>query len=754
MQYVLKVLNSSLSVTRTVSDTNSQNRNTASLRVAVDGSGNCRLVAYTYHTPNSTRNSTADQRIGICHVYQCLSADTNFTRLGYIAGIKESSQPFWNSFTSRFYLTVTGYRGGSGLANGTLASIAIGTANLLIDITASNAISSYVPPSRFRVAACLGEYTPDASNLVGSDTNAYFQSNKSFAHRPAISSSTVLIGYGQIGLLGTRQYSMAILTAFNPSNATFSVDSFSGGICGRFDGLVAAETGFAAGPQIFADDQKGGTLAAGTYSYTAIWAYRDKESKVHFSRCAEPITIVSAGGTGLIGLDISVPGVSSSITQLSIQLFRTTSGGTQYFRVATAVVSTPNTVGPVTESYITFQDQLSDATLQNNALLYRQPGTSGTALDRVSAVSGRHVVRHKDRVFYCHENTVYYSSFDVDGEAPWFSPGLSFDVVNGEGPIVGLSSMDGTLVIFKRGSIYLVDGDGPTENGGSGNEFYPPRRLNIDLGCIDARSIVNTPDGIFFRSQRGIELLNRSYKLQWIGQEIQRTVNANPFTGGACYDHGTGRVYMALGSTLASDGGHDYTQSGCVVVYDALVDAWSKFFYTNTNSYGNAMQDVIYANATVSGVTDNIFLVDHNNGVFAESKTSGLDASGSFVPWVLGTAWIRAASKQDRIRVTDIYFLGNRYSGHNLQCTAYYNWDKTTPTVIRTFDATGTNIIPEQLVFQPNKEAVQSVKFIIQSLTPTNPTTLGSGQGGEINGITVRLAPRGGGAKLPVGQKG
>lgn len=755
--FIFKKFDGTFTNTRTVTDTTADFRTASSLRVAVDASGNARLTAYTSHTPKSLSQTSAapDQFIGACHVYSCATADSTFTKLGYIVGVKEGSQPFFNSNTGRWYVNLLGYRGGTSIAGNSASATATGTASLLVDITAAQAQSGFAPPQRFRIAASVGEYAPDASSLVASDVASYAKNNITPAYRPAQSGVVALMGQGQIGIIGTRNYSMYALSAYDPSHTTFAIDAFSGGIVGSYDGYSPAETGFAVGPQVYAIDQGSGTLAAGTYNYVAIWTYKDKAGRSHFSRCSEPVSIVTAGGTGKIAIDVSAPGVSSTTGQISVQLYRTISGGTQYFRLATTTATTVSGSGPMTESFVTFTDQTSDATLQSSPLLYRQPGTTGTALDRVSALSGKHVVRHKDRVFYAHENTVYFSSFDVDGEAPWFSPGLSFDVVNGEGPIVGLASMDGILVVFKRNDVYLVDGDGPPENGGSGNEFSPPRKLNVVLGCIDPRSICAVPDGIIYRSQRGIELLDRGLKSSWIGQQVARTVNANPYTGGCTYNHSTGRLYMALASSVGADGGFTFNAvPGVVVVYDTVTTSWVKFSYTNSsNIAGFAMQDICYANATVGTTDDNLFLVDHSNTMFCESATSGLD-NGNFTSWSLATGWVRAQSKQDRIKVTDIFFLGNRYSNHNLFCQAFYDWNKLSQTSIRTFDATATNKTPEQMVFQPPRETCQAVKFALFSNTPSNPTTLGSGQVGEINGITIRVGLKGGGVKLPLAQKG
>lgn len=621
-------------------------------------------------------------------------------------------------------------------------------------------------PRKFRVCAVLGEYSPDGSSVIGSDTVGGWGNITVGPHRPGVNSYETIIGYGQISTYGLRGYALARLQSFDASHSTFDRDVYSGGVTGIYDGWKPVECGFVGQPWVYVYDFKYGSMANGLYAYVAVWSFRDKEGRVTYSRTSEPASVVTAGGNGNINIDVTVPTAHSATdTQCTVHLYRTAVGGTIYYlvesRLVTSTVTTPQ--GTVFES---FTDSLADATLITRPQLYRAPGTSGTALDRCNPLSSRHIVRHKDRVFYAHESTVFYSSFEVDGEQPWFSPGFSFEVPGGTGPITGLASMDGVLVIFKRDGVWAVDGEGPPENGGTGTEFSEPRRFNIKFGCVDPRSVVQIPEGIAYKSERGIELLTRGYKNVWIGEKVQATVNAYPFCGGGTYDVENSRLLYCLGDTLAVDGGLSYTTSGVTICYDTVnldgkgIGLWTKWIFTNSNAYGDPMQDVVYAPAPPADQnspawrTSGVFVVDHNNTFFYLHPSLGTDRSGTFVPWKITTGWVRGASKQDRIRVTDLLFLGRRLSNHNLRCDYFINYNRASTGTIRIFDATSTNVTPEQFEFQPGIESVQSMKFELSSETPTNPAVIGDGTQCEINAITVRVGAKGGQQKLPSTQKG
>lgn len=749
---MMHVVNSSLTVTRTVTDTNAFDNNRASARVAVDGSGNARIVVYTHNTGPAAGYTTDLHLFPIAYVYSCATSDTAFNRLGAIPYVKEATLPWYNSTTGRWYVGLMSFRGGTGLVNVSVARA--GVSNFVTDITASVVTTT---PKRFRPAAVIGEYVPDSAYTQSHDQYGYFRDNKSPAHKPVVSSYDTYIGYGQIATYGLRQYGVAKLKLYDQSATHVASNVYSGGYLGRYDGYQPYGLGFVCQPSIHVADEQTGTLATGSYSYIAVHSFLDREGNLNYSRCSEPIVVAVANNLGKLKVDVSVPAISSFDGPMNVSLFRTTVGGTQYYLVESRNVATSSSVNGIAQEVIeTFTDSLADTALASRTLLYRAPGTSGTALDRANPLSAKHVVKHKDRYFYAHNNSVYFSSFDVDGECPWFSPGLSLDVIGGSGYITGLASMDGTLVVFKKDAVWVIDGDGPPENGGSGSEFSIPRKIHTPYGCTDPRSIVEIPDGIVYRSSRGIELLTRTYKNQWMGERVQQTVDSYKYVGGATFDKTNGRLYMTLSNSLDTDGGHLRSANGVTLVYDVVSNVWVKFYHTTTYDYGKTLQDVLFANVTPTGNTkpSAIVAIDHGAMVFAELETTYLDYSSNFVPWNLSTGWVRADSKQDRIRVTDCLFLGRRLSGFNLKCQYYKDYDRSTATTIKTFDATATNIVPVQLEFQPDKEGVQSMKFVLSSETPTNPTTLGSGQQVEINGITIRVGVRGGGAKLGSSQKG
>ncbi len=90
------------------------------------------------------------------------------------------------------------------------------------------------------------------------------------------------------------------------------------------------------------------------------------------------------------------------------------------------------------------------------------------------------------------------------------------------GPITALSSMDDKLIIFKKNAIYYLVGVGP-DNTGASNDFSDPVFVTSTVGCDEQNSIVFTPNGLQFQSDKGIWLLGRDLSTTYIGSPVEES---------------------------------------------------------------------------------------------------------------------------------------------------------------------------------------------------------------------------------------
>ena len=163
------------------------------------------------------------------------------------------------------------------------------------------------------------------------------------------------------------------------------------------------------------------------------------------------------------------------------------------------------------------------------------------------------------------------------------------------GAITGIAAMDDKLIIFKANTIYYLAGTGP-DNTGANNDFTDPVFITGTVGCINANSIVYTPNGIFFQSNKGIWVLNRNLTTEYVGAPVE-AYNTIPVADGlsipnsnevrlsiepnvsmAIYNglhvllNGLGQVLIEEPNTFI-DGGN----AGLMLMYDYYYQQWGTF---------------------------------------------------------------------------------------------------------------------------------------------------------------------------------
>lgn len=534
----------------------------------------------------------------------------------------------------------------------------------------------------------------------------------------------------------------------------------------EYDGRRSSESGFVDSPCILqADNVAGGVLEAKTYNYIAVYRHVSRSGAVSYSKVSNVRSVASAANrrTWIVVPLPSVTAKNDSFDSIGpsvvVDLFRTQGNGTNYYLCATSEVN-PGKVQAmsITNGYAMVRDDASDASLvANGAFMYRQPGGISPALDRFPPPGGSTVMcAHKDRLFYAdsYGQRVFYSSFMVDGEAPWFNSQLSFLVPGGSGPITGLCSMDGRLLIFKRDSVFVVDGDGPPENGGNGSEFTPPSKLSAPYGALDQRSIVLTPRGVCFVSQRGLELMDRSLNQLWIGEAVQVTTGLYPVCTGAVVDS-VGRVKLCLSAAETDALQHTSGNEGVVLVADMSGTDGSIVFSTcsyNLGADGQAMQSSCkYAHQG----TDRVVYVNYQDFCVREDDAWGKDYV-TYRGGVLTTGWLKLGMHQ-RQRIYDIHLLLKQVTDSKsaIKLSLSYDYDDTVVQT-KTFEPSDYAGTVVSLNLNPARQTALAVKLAVedQAAADTGTYPTGNGQGLEVLGVSFTVGPKTGPNPVPLASKG
>lgn len=439
----------------------------------------------------------------------------------------------------------------------------------------------------------------------------------------------------------------------------------SGSLLAEYDGQRVFESAFLIRPPKPTTSLGGTGLTGTNYRYVAVYEHVDALGNWHVSGVSDPSAAVSpANETVTVTLrPLSISGRLTATTDaaLRISVYRTLSGGEPpYYYVA----SVDNTLTAATQTYA---DASSDATISANAKLYAPslPGINGGSQDHRAPPGLTHLEAGNGVLVGAHGEELWHSSQPISGEGLWWSPVFT-GLVPGDGPITGLKYQDGTFYVFKRRAIYAVTCEPPTDNGAAGG-LGLPRRLAVDVGCVDNRSLLVTSFGIFFQSERGIELLTRAQGVEWIGEGIQSSLATSTVVG-ATLDAVTGLVYFE-------------TNGSGALVYDLSRRIWQSVDTRSATPVGGALvwdqSQSAYRYAYLSG-----------DGALWVEQSAYLDASSTWITMRARTGWVKLGGIQGQQIMNRALLLAKRNGDGDVKIAAAYDYDTTFETATEWTSAT------------------------------------------------------------------
>ena len=495
---------------------------------------------------------------------------------------------------------------------------------------------------------------------------------------------------------------------------------FAGGCAWSYDGSKTVEAAFVQAPRVKWFNNVAGSLT-GTYLYTAVWEHVDAAGNVHYSEPAAPISVTAAAETVRVRVTTCTVTMrddrETGTDRVRLVLYRTAAGGVTYYRCAEAwgydAASTSKS------AFVQFSDSMVDATLTQRQRLYTQPGTLGTSFPRRAPPALRCVVQHGDTLAGLSDDrrTIWFSAPVIGGEGQWFSDAFVVEV-NDTTPLVGLASFDGRLWAFTRSGVWVIDGQGFVENGSGG--YSLPSRVPVDVGCIDARSIVVTPQGALFQSELGIAMLSRAGQVTFFGETVQGVTAAYPVCTSAVLEAAESHVVFTLRS---SDGA-----TGVSLVYDYLSGAWTT---EAVRSDAACMVQGVYHRGLAAAVS-------------RRAAAVYLDGA-AWVGQTVETGWVKVAGMQGFQRIKRLLLLYRTRSPAGLRVSIGYDYEDAY-TDVREWNETE---LPEaQLQIAPVRQRCTAFRVRVEELEPASPE-LGTGQGLEFTGLrlVVAVKPRPGFAK-------
>lgn len=526
-----------------------------------------------------------------------------------------------------------------------------------------------------------------------------------------------------------------------------------GGVVQAYDGETVAEHGFHVYPESPTGlEASTGTpanyatrnMTNGTYGYQIVYRWTDNQGQEHRSAPSAPISVkitsVPSPAPSPTGYGISLTIPTLRLTQKSnvmIEIYRTEANLSDVYYL-TNTVSAP-LANDMSVDTVTFLDGKPDLQLISGRTLY----TTGGVLENIAAPSARVMATHtgSHRVFLAgleNPNLLQYSKISFQNQPVEFNDALVIPIDPVGGDITALSSMDEKLVIFEEDAIFFISGNGPN-NTGAQDTFTTPERISTDVGCLDPRSVVMTPDGLMFKSRKGIYLLNRGLQLSYIGAPVEAFNNLTISSAKV-----VGELNQVRFTTLDGD----------CLVYNYVYQFWATF----TNHRAKS--------AEVLG--NQYYYLRTNNELYKENRQTFSDA-GVPIKMKLEIGWISFSTLQGFGRVYKMLVLGDWLSRHDLQIKVGYDFNEAwTQTATITPDTAQIDAVaygddspyglpdsknygglgnPYQARINFKQQKCQSIKLEIEDVQAN------AGEGFSLSQITFEVGSKSGLFKLAKGKK-
>jgi hypothetical protein len=438
----------------------------------------------------------------------------------------------------------------------------------------------------------------------------------------------------------------------------------SGAQVSMYDGATLAEQNFHIYPNAlgYSIATTGGSMGAATtntlYGYIYLYEWIDNQGQVHRSfpspvvnplAASQNYTFASATTSGSVTLTIPTLRVTNkSGSQVVINVYRTVGNGSVYFLVGSGAYGT--VLNDPSVNSVSYVDGAADNGLISSIQLY----TTG-ALGYYAPPATSSLTNFKNRAVAIASEDPYqvaYSNHVQQNFPAQFVPEFLQNIGTVGGPLVTIAQMDDKMILFKAGSqdgpaIYYINGQGPAPSG-AGNDFTDPQPVAVDAGAVDRPSVVLTPEGLMFKSIKGIYLINRSLQVSYIGAPVE-AYNQFSVLSAHLIPNTTQVRYLLSG--------------GVILVYDYFYKKWSSW-------------------TPPAGISDCIFQGQHTyvssaGTVYQEQPGIYYDGGNTPVLQSFTTAWIKLAGLQGYQRSFFFYLLAKYLSAHQLQLQISYDFSAT-----------------------------------------------------------------------------
>lgn len=547
--------------------------------------------------------------------------------------------------------------------------------------------------SSYAVAKCLfGEAVTGNGggflyDLITNGENIYFAAPFIFYEDVENSSGTL----SKFPLTGMKQ----IVFDFNDFEAYQSliagnIAALNGGIVQMYDGKYCVELGFNVFPEnIVVTAGTSGSIDAGSYFYAGVYEWYDATGNFHESapQTVGPIAIMGSGSASIDVQTLSLTQKQFPNTEnVVISLYRSTLANPSIlFKVG-------QLTNDLTVNFVTFTDTVPDSQINNVTGGDIELYTTGGILENNAPPPCMVMMSNQNRLWLVDAenptNTAWYCKTYQPGVGLSFSDFLTITIDPRFGNITSLIGMDAYTCILKSDGIFIFTGDGFNDTG-TNSTFTNPQVVPSDVGCLYSRATILIPDGVLFKTLKGIYVLSRGLSVEYFGIEVEK-FNDQDITAS--------RIAPATSQVRF------LTDSGLSLVYDYIFKQWGTFSNYQGHSCDNWQGQFVYART--------------DGNVFIENQTTFLD-DGVAYSLLAQLAWFKFASIQGFQRIRQIIMLGDHLSpnfGHGVKISAAYDFDDTSFSAPIGFTFSGFDSVFQYREFLPRQKC-DALMLLIEEIT-------------------------------------
>lgn len=416
----------------------------------------------------------------------------------------------------------------------------------------------------------------------------------------------------------------------------------AGGFLQMYDGDNVVEHGyhyFPEAPTLKSSSTSGGFMSDGDYGFVVVYKWTDNVGQDHFSSPSPVLNVTLSGGGSTQSLVIRAP--TQRLTQKSdtvVQIYQTEDAGVNYYLTASAQNIT-------TADYVDISVTKSDTTLITQEAIYTTGGVLENIAPPAVAVIGAHTAANRLVVVGEESNTLIFSKIRLEGRPVEFTDAIKKYIDPVGGIVTAIASMDEKLIIFERNATFYIAGQGPL-NTGEQDTYTEPERISIDVGCIDPVSVCLIPQGLMFKSDKGIYLLHRSLQMEYIGADVEAYNNLTITSAKLVPTYNEARFT---------------TSNGDCLVYNYFSNQWA----TNSNQQGLDAE-----------IVENLYYYLRTDGQIFYETAGVFNDYGSSISFDIETGWINLTALQGYQRVYKLLLLAGYKSSHTLRIQIAYDYNE------------------------------------------------------------------------------